>query len=184
MLPDAAPDAYLISGSPDCTPEELATALRDRLGPGVTVRVRDSDPDELGVFTVALLLMAALVLVVSVANLAAALLSGARERARVLGVLRTVGFTVRQTIAQSAAGGAVLGPLAGIVGLPVGVLAARALTNQVTTGIGAGPGLAESPSALVLAAVIPAAALASALAGGLVTRRLAGTPASELVRWE
>ena len=184
MLADTAPDAYLVSARPGGTPGELAAALRGRLGPDAVVRARESDPDELGSFTVALQLMAALVLVVSLANLAAALLSGARERARVLGVLRTIGLTVRQTLAQSATGGAVLGLLAGLVGLPAGLVAFHVLANRVTTGIGAGPGLVEWPSALVLTTTIPAATLAGGLAGILVTRRLAGTPASELCRWE
>ncbi|GFJ92107.1 ABC transporter permease [Phytohabitans rumicis] len=123
MLPGATPDAYLVVAQPGSTPEALAVALRDRLGPAVTVRARESDPDELGAFTNSLLAMAVLILVVSLANLAAALLSGARERSRVLGVLRTVGFTVRQTVAQSATGGAALGLVAGVVGLPAGLLA-------------------------------------------------------------
>ncbi|MDQ7902996.1 FtsX-like permease family protein [Phytohabitans sp. ZYX-F-186] len=183
MLPGATPDAFLVSGRGG-SPEALATALRDRLGPAATVRAREADPDELGVFTVALQVMAGLVLVVSLANLAAALLSGARERARVLGVLRTVGFTVRQTLAQSATGGAALGLAAGIVGLPVGLVVLRVLADQVTTGIGAGPGLSQYPSGLLLAATVPAAALAGALAGAAATRRLAGTSAATLVRWE
>lgn len=184
MLPGVPPDAYLVSGRPGSSPQELAAALRDRLGSGVTVRARESDPDELAAFTGALQLMAALLLVVSLANLAAALLSGARERARLLGVLRTVGFTVRQTLALSATGGAALGFAAAVVGLPVGLFALGALGDQAMISIGAGPGLTELPHIAVLALLIPAAVLAGALAGALATRRLAGTPASELVRWE
>ncbi|MFC0532570.1 ABC transporter permease [Phytohabitans kaempferiae] len=183
MLPGAVPDAFLVTGAA-ATPEALATALRERLGPTATVRARESDPDELGIFTVSLQVMAALVLAVSLANLAAALLSGARERARVLGVLRTVGFTVRQTLAQSATGGAALGLAAGVVGLPAGLVAFQVLADQVTTGIGAGPGLTQYPSWLLLALTVPAAAVVGALAGAVVTRRLAGTPAATLVRWE
>jgi putative ABC transport system permease protein len=184
MLAPAPPEAYLVSARTGTLPGTLATALRGRLGPDAAVHVRESSQDLLGVFTTAIELMAALILVVSLANLAAALLSGARERARILGVLRTVGFTVRQTLAQSAAGGAALGLVAGLVGLPVGVLAYYALADQTTSGIGAGPGFAERPSALLLVAAIPVAMLVSALAGVLVTRRLARTPAADLVRWE
>jgi putative ABC transport system permease protein len=183
MLPGATPEAFLVSARSG-SPEALATALSERLGPAATVRPIEADPDELALFTVAMLVMAGLVLVVSLANLAAALLSGARERARVLGVLRTVGFTVRQTLAQSAAGGAALGLAAGIVGLPVGLLAFQVLSDQMTTGIGAGPGLSRSPSWVLLVLTVPVAVLVGALAGAAVTRRLAGTPASTLVRWE
>jgi putative ABC transport system permease protein len=183
MLPDATPEAFLVSAGSGSA-EALATALRERLGPAATVRPIEADPDELALFTVAMLVMAGLVLVVSLANLAAALLSGARERARVLGVLRTVGFTVRQTLAQSATGGAALGFAAGIVGLPVGLLAFEVLSDQMTIGIGAGPGLSRYPSWVLLALTVPVAVLVGALAGAAVTRRLAGTPASALVRWE
>ena len=183
MLPGATPDAFLVSARSG-SPEALATALRGRLGPATTVRPIESDPDELALFTYSMFVMAGLVLVVSLANLAAALLSGARERARVLGVLRTVGFTVRQTLAQSASGGAALGFAAGVVGLPVGLVLFQVLSDQMTMGIGAGPGLARNPSWVLLALTVPVAALIGALAGAAVTRRLAGTPASALVRWE
>ncbi|AVT35734.1 ABC transporter permease [Plantactinospora sp. BB1] len=184
MLPGVAPDAYLVSAAPTGTPEALAAALRDRLGPGVTVHARSADPGDLGTFTVAMRLLALLVLLVSLANLAAALLTGARERARTLGVLRAVGFTVRQTLAQSATGGAALGLAAALVGLPVGLLVFRLLTDRVMVGIGAGPGLAELPSAGLLAAIVPATTLAGALAGVLATGRLARTGAADLVRYE
>lgn len=184
MLPGVAPDAYLVSAGPGGTPEALAATLRDRLGPDVTVHARESDPDDLGTFTVAMRLLAVLVLVVSLANLAATLLTGSRERSRTLGVLRTVGFTVRQTLAQSASGGAALGLAAGVVGLPIGLLLLHVLTNQVMISIGAGPGLTVQPSGAVLAAIVPATMLAGALAGILAARRLARTSASVLVRWE
>ncbi|MEQ4300117.1 FtsX-like permease family protein [Plantactinospora sp. B6F1] len=184
MLPGVAPEAYLVSAGPTASPETLAAALRDRLGPGVTVHARASDPDDLGTFTMAMRLLAALVLLVSLANLAAALLTVARERARTLGVLRAVGFTVRQTLAQSATGGAALGLAAALVGLPAGLLLLRLLTDRVLVGIGAGPGLAELPPAALLAGTVPAAALAGALAGVLAAGRLARTPAADLVRYE
>ncbi|GAA3775350.1 hypothetical protein GCM10022225_74050 [Plantactinospora mayteni] len=184
MLPGVPPDAYLVSAGPTGTPEALAAALRDRLGPGVTVQARKSDPDELGTFALAMRLLAVLVLMVSLANLAAALLTGAREHARTLGVLRAVGFTVRQTLAQSATGGAALGLAAALVGLPIGLLVSRLLTNQVLVGIGAGPGLAELPSAGLLAATVPATTLAGALVGALAAGRLARAGAADLVRYE
>ncbi|MBF9132331.1 ABC transporter permease, partial [Plantactinospora sp. S1510] len=184
MLPGVAPDAYLVSAGPGGTPGTLAAALRERLGPDVTVHAREADPDDLGTFTVAMRLLALLVLVVSLANLAATLLTGSRERSRTLGVLRTVGFTVRQTLAQSATGGAALGLAAGIVGLPIGLLLLHVLTNQVMIGIGAGPGLTVPPSGALLAATVPATVLTGALAGILAARRLSRTSASKLVRWE
>ncbi|GAB3977115.1 FtsX-like permease family protein [Plantactinospora veratri] len=184
MLPGVAPDAYLVSAAPTGTPEALAAALRDRLGPAVTVHARSTDPGDLGTFTVAMRLLALLVLLVSLANLAAALLTGARERARTLGVLRAVGFTVRQTLAQSATGGAALGLAAALVGLPFGLLVFRLLTDRVMVGIGAGPGLAELPSAGLLAAIVPATTLAGALAGLLAAGRLARAEAADLVRYE
>ncbi|MDW5322456.1 ABC transporter permease [Plantactinospora sp. KLBMP9567] len=184
MLPGVPPDAYLVSAGPTGTPQALAAALRDRLGPGITVHARTSDPDDLGTYTLAMRLLAALVLAVSLANLAAALLTGARERARTLGVLRAVGFTVRQTLAQSATGGAALGLAAALAGLPIGLLVFRLLTDQVLVGIGAGPGLAEPPSAMLLAATVPATALAGAFAGVLAAGRLARTRAADLVRYE
>jgi len=184
QLPGTPPDAFLVSGHPGGTPRALAAALRDRLGTSATVRARETDPDDLRAFTTAMRLMTALVLAVGLAHLGAAMLAGARERSRALGVLRAVGFTVRQSVIQSAAGGAALGLVAGLVGLPVGLLAHRVLADRVTVGLGVGPGLAETPPAALLGAIVPVSVLAGAVVGALTAGRLARRPASELVRGE
>ncbi|MEO3744883.1 ABC transporter permease [Plantactinospora sp. B5E13] len=184
QLPGVPPDAFLVSAQPEGTPGALAAVLRDRLGTDATVRIRASDPDELGTFTVAVRLMAGLLLAVGLAHLGTGLLSGARERSRALGVLRAVGFTVRQTVGQAAAGGAALGLLAASVGLPLGLVAHRLLADRATIGMGAGPGLAEAPPLFLLLGTVPGTVLAGAVAGALATRRLARRAASELVRWE
>lgn len=184
MLPGVAPDAYLVSARPGDSAPALAAALRDRLGAGAAVRVRTAGPEELDTVLASTRVMAGLVLLVSLANLVATLLAGAREHARALGVLRTVGFTVGQCVAQAAAGGAALGLAAGIVGLPLGLLALRLLADQATIGMGTGPGLVEAPAAALLLATVPVAVLVGAAAGAMTSRRLAAGPAAELVRWE
>nr|MDT0658423.1 FtsX-like permease family protein [Micromonospora sp. DSM 115978] len=183
-LPASTPTAYLVTARDGVSPEELTVALRDRLGPATNVSPRAGASVELSVFATALRLMAGLILLVSLINLGAVLLTGARERARTLGVLRTVGFTSWQTARQSAAGGAAIGLAAAAVGTPVGLLVYRALVDRTTESLGVGPGFARPPSAYLLGALVLAVLLVGALAGTVVSRRLTRSPIATLIRWE
>ena len=127
---------------------------------------------------------AALLAAVALANLLASTVASTRERARALGVLRTVGCTTGQLVRQSAAGAGLLGFAAGLIGVPVGWVVFRALSDGITAGVGIGPGLGVSPSPWFLVAVVPAVTAVAAAAGALASLGLSRRPAAELVRYE
>jgi len=164
--------------------DELAAAVATRAGERAFVLPSNVDDGGLGAITGTLYAFAALLAGVAAANLAATTVASTRERARALGVLRTVGCTTGQLVGQSAAGSALLGFAAGVVGVPVGWLVFRWLSDTITSGVGVGPGLAIAPPWWFLAAVVPAATLLSAGAGALASWGLSRRPAAELVRYE
>jgi putative ABC transport system permease protein len=163
-------------------PGELADALSARLGD--TASVEALEVEGLGPAQAAMIAMAALLAVVALANLLATTLAATRERARALGVLRTVGCSTAQLVGQSAIGTAVLGLLAGALAVPVGLAASRLLADGLMTGIGIGPGFASSPPPAVAIGVVIGSAALAACAGALAVVGLARRPAAELVRYE
>jgi putative ABC transport system permease protein len=183
VTPGIAPETYLVSGVPPVDRAALALSLRSALPTVANVQALDTGAG-LSTFMNALRLTALIVLAVVLANLVASLVTDARERARTLGVLRTVGFRTSQLVGQAAMGGAVLGLVAAIVGLPVGLWAFNTLSTVVTNSIGAGPGFSEMPSTGLLVLVVPATVIAGALAGIGATTSLATKPAAALVRYE
>ena len=162
--------------------EALADTLNAELGDDALAE--PLTVEDLGPARGAMVAMAVLLALVALVNLVATTLSGTRERARAIGVLRTVGCSTRQLVGQSAIGAGAIGLIAGLVGVPLGNWAYVALGDGLTTGIGIGPGFASEPSALLLAVVVPAGVLLAAGAGALATVGLARRPASTLVRYE
>jgi putative ABC transport system permease protein len=164
--------------------EDLAAAVTDRFGGEVASEPLSANDGGLGAINGALVGVAAILAVVAFANLVAVTLSATRERARSLGVLRTIGTTTGQLVGQSAAGAGAIGLVAGLIGVPVGTWVFRVLSDTITTGVGIGPGLTVTPSVAFLVAVVPACALVAAAAGGLAAAGLARRPAADLVRYE
>lgn len=162
--------------------DELAADLERRFdGTAVAMPL---EVDDLGPARAAMVAMAVLLAVIALANLLATTVSGTRERARAIGVLRTVGCSTGQLVGQSAVGVAVVGLLAGLVGLPLGWLVYETLVDGLTSGIGIGPGFASAPPLVAVVLLVPAMALLSAGAGALAALGLARRPASDLVRYE
>jgi putative ABC transport system permease protein len=184
--------AGLSSGSPTwhlraaagTTPEQLAAAVADRFGDDVIVETYGVNDGGLAAINGSLVAMAAILGLVAFANLLAMTLSTTRERARSLGVLRTIGTTTGQLVGQSAAGAGVIGLIAGFVGVPLGTWVFRTLSDSITSGVGVGPGLTVTPSRAFLVAVMLACTVVAAAAGGLAAAGLARRPAAELVRYE
>ncbi|HEY8058103.1 MAG TPA: FtsX-like permease family protein, partial [Acidimicrobiales bacterium] len=100
---------------------DLATALNDRLA-GTAV-AEPLSVDDLAPAKGAMVAMAVVLAAVALANLLATTLSATRERARALGILRTVGASTRQLVGQAAVGAAAVGVLAAIIGIPLGWIA-------------------------------------------------------------
>ncbi len=178
---DARP-TWRVVAADGVDPDQLADTLAVALGD--TASVDALEVDGLSPARAAMVAMAALLALVALANLVAMTLAATRERARALGVLRTVGCTSAQLVGQSATGGAVLGLAAAAVALPIGWLANRALADTLTAGIGIGPGFGSSPSVLVAVGVVLGSAVLAAGAAALATLGLAGRSAAELVRYE
>ena len=179
------PPVFRIAAAEGVERSELTAAVAERVGAGA--HVITEEPGDLGGVGAAkgtLVGFAGLLGAVALANLLATTVASTRERARALGVLRTIGCTTGQLVGQSAAGAGFLGLLAGLVGVPVGAVVYRVLSDSITAGVGIGPGLGGSPSGWFLVAVVPAVTLAAAGAGALASYGLSRRPAAELVRYE
>jgi putative ABC transport system permease protein len=187
LPPDARldPPMFNLVAADGVERDAVTAAVADRVGSGAHV-VTEDPGDLAGIAAVkgTLIGFAGLLAAVAAANLLATTVAATRERARALGVLRTVGCTTGQLVAQSAAGAGFLGFVAGIVGVPIGSVVFRALSDGITAGVGIGPGLGVSPSAWFLVAVVPSVTLLAAAAGGLASLGLSRRPAAELVRYE
>lgn len=175
---------FRITAADGVDPDALAAALSQRLGDGATVAPLDAGAGEVGGVVGTLVGFALLLAAVALANLLATTVAATRERARSLGVLRTIGCTTRQLVGQSAVGTGLLGLVAGLVGVPLGWWLFGVLGDAITSGVGVGPGLVVSPPAWILVAIVPAAALLAAGSGALAALGLARRPAAELVRYE
>jgi putative ABC transport system permease protein len=161
---------------------DLAATLNDRFG--ATASAEALSVDGLTPEKGAMVAMAVLLGAVALANLLATTLSATRERARAIGILRTVGASTGQLLAQAAVGAGAIGLLAAIVGIPLGWVGFTAMSDGLTTGVGIGPGFASDPSTVAVALVLPAVVLLAAGTGALASLGLARRPASDLVRYE
>jgi putative ABC transport system permease protein len=182
--PGVAPATYRLVATEGTSRSELAEEVRQRVGSGVRVETIDTSNEALDTFTLAIRLVALILIAMAATNLLTSLLTSTRESARRIGVEQALGFTPRQLVAQGAASGAVLGLVALVVGLPLGVWLFAMLADLVSEGIGVGPGWMPLPAASQLAVLALGAVAVSAGLGALAVLRLAHRPAAELVRWE
>jgi putative ABC transport system permease protein len=182
--PSTTPDVYRVTGTKGTSPAALAEEIEQRAGSGVRVEPIDTSSDDLDTFTVAIRLVALVLILMAGINLLTSLLTTTRESARRVGVEEAVGFTPRQLIGQGAVAGATLGLAAVAVGVPVGLLLFGWLSDLVSDGIGVGPDWMPMPTAGQLGLVAVLALAASGGLGALAVGRLARRPAAELVRWE
>ena len=178
------PPTWRVVAAPDVSRDELAGAIADRFAGGVEAIPLALNDGGIGGINSALIAVASILAFVAFSNLVAVTVTANRERARSLGMLRTIGCTTRQLVGQAAAGAGAIGLVAGAIGLPVGVLVYRLLSDAITSGVGIGPGVSSAPPVFVLVAVIPAAGLLAAAAGGVAAATLARQPAAALVRYE
>lgn len=183
-FPDAAPSVYLVVAVTGTDRKELANDLQVALGGAVTVRPLVVDSDDVDAFAIAFWLVAGLVLAVALANLAATVLLGVRERMRDLGILRAIGFTPSQLVASTAIGTLLLVVAAVIVGIPIGLWLNRALLAAVGKAVGAGPELRASPAVVPTVVVVAAIVAAAVAIGALACVQASRRPVSELVNYE
>jgi putative ABC transport system permease protein len=182
--PGVTPDVYRVTGTEDTSPVALAGEIQDRAGAGVRVETLDTSSDALDTFTIAIRVVALILILMAGTNLLNAMLTTTRESARQVGVEEALGFTPRQLVGQGAVAGAALGLAAVMAGVPIGLLLFGALSDLVSNGIGVGPGWMPMPAVGQLTYVALAAVTVSAALGAFTARRLAHRPPAELVRWE
>ena len=187
-LPTAAfdgPPTFRLVAADGVDREGLAAAVATRVGGGARVLAEDEgELGGVGAIKSALVGFTFLLAGVAVANLLTTTVASTRERARALGVLRTVGCTTGQLVAQGAAGAGALGLAAAVVGVPVGWFVFRRLSDAITAGVGIGPGMGVAPAWWFIVAVIVGATAVAAAAGALASLDLSRRPAAELVRYE
>jgi putative ABC transport system permease protein len=182
--PDATPSRVRVSAAPGWSADRLAVALRAALGADAEVSPLEVDDAALDPFRAAMGLIAALVAIVAGAQLLAMMVASSRERARQLGVLRTLGATGAQMSAGAAIAGAIIGTVAVVVGVPVGLGLFSVLADAVTSTIGLGPGFASAPPAGIVATIAVLAVAGGAGLGVLGVHQFVRRSTSELVRWE
>jgi putative ABC transport system permease protein len=175
---------YRIVAADGVDRDAVAAAVGSALGDGAAVVASDPGDDGVGAIVGTLVVFAQLLAGVAFSNLLATNVAATWERARAIGMLRTIGCTTRQLVTQSAVGSGVLGLLAGLVGVPLGVVVFDALGDLVGSGVGIGPGLTESPGPAFLVAVVVASTVTAAAVGALAALRLSRLPAAALVRYE
>ena len=128
--------------------------------------------------------MAVLLALVALVNLVATTLSGTRERARAIGVLRTVGLQHRPARRPVRGRGRGHRPARRPRRRCPSGWAYVALADGLTAGIGIGPGFASEPLGTRPRRRGPGRRALAAGAGALATVGLARRPASALVRYE
>jgi len=178
-----SPNVWLALAQPGLDRAELTSRLAAAVGPLADVREIELDTD-LAAFRFVMVAVAALVVLVAALHLAATWLTSGRERAREIGVLRTIGCTDAQLTAQHAVAGAAVAVAAFVIGLPVGFAVNRVLGDLVTTSIGAGPGLTGHPGLVAVLGTGLGAVVGSAGLAALVARRFIAQPTPVLVRYE
>lgn len=174
--------SYAVTAARGASVEGLGARLEASFGASAKVSLNQPDPSGVRPFELALLLLSGLVLLVAVTHVFATAVVSARERARALGVLRTVGLTDRQLLGEAVSGWALIGAVAVALAIPIGLLAEDAVGNLLTSRLGAGPGLTVHPSAAALAAAGIAVVVSAAAVGVLAARRTMGQSVADLVR--
>jgi len=182
--PDASPGEFYVRTRPGSDPKAVRAAIVRGPLAGMRVELAEDNLDDFNAFRAAFATITLLVLAVGLVNLVAVTALGVRERARDIGVLKTIGFTPRQVAASVAGGTGALALVAAVLGIPLGVLASRLMLNGVGRAAGVGPGTQVGPTAVGLLLVIPGAVAVGALVGVLAARRAAGAEVVEVLRAE
>jgi hypothetical protein len=182
LVPDAAPNLFLVQYAPGADPEAAFGSLRRDFGRVVLRPLANEEVENLSRVGGLPFVLAGLLALLGVGTIGHTLVSSIRHRRRDLAVLKTLGFVrgqVRATVAWQATGFAVLAVVAGI---PLGVAAGRwawILVNQGLHSL-AGP---VTPTLAVLA-VVPATVLVANLVAALPARAAAATRPAVVLRSE
>jgi putative ABC transport system permease protein len=181
---DGAP-TFRIVAAEGIDGDELQAAVAARVGGAARVLAEETgDLGGVGAIKGSLIGFTVLLAGVAAANLLATTVASTRERARALGILRTVGCTTGQLVGQAAVGAGALGLAAAVIGVPVGWVVYRVLSDTITAGVGIGPGMGVAPAWWFMLAVAVGATVLASAAGALASLGLSRRPAAELVRYE
>jgi ABC-type lipoprotein release transport system permease subunit len=182
LVPDAAPNLFLVEYAPGADPEAAFQSLRRDFGRIVLRPLDNEEVNNLVRVGGLPYVLAGLLALLGVGTIAHTLVSSIRHRRRDLAVLKTLGFVrgqVRATVAWQATGFAALAVVAGI---PLGVAAGRwawVLVNQGLHSL-AGP---VTPILAVLA-IVPATVVMANLVAALPARSAAATRPAVVLRSE
>lgn len=182
--PGADPGAYYVHLRTGADPGAVKAAVVAASGGRAVVGLSGEIPDEFDAFRLAFYVITALVLTIGLLNLVATTVLGMRERARDIGILKTVGFTPRQLALSVATGSGATALAAVAVGIPAGVVVGRLMLDAVGRGSGIGPGFAEQAAPLSVAVAGAVVVAAGAGLGALAARRAARAQVAEVLRAE
>lgn len=182
--PGAGAGAYFVHLAEGADSHQVRDALLASLGGRPTVEVAGEIPEAFDAFRAAFYVITLLVLTVGLVNLVATTVLGIRERARDIGILKTIGFTPRQVAAGVASAGGATAIAAVLLGVPAGVLVGQAMLDAVGRASGLGPGFGEGPGAGAVALSVAALVALSAGLGALAARRATRRSVVEVLRAE
>lgn len=175
------PQEYSIALSPGTDPDAYQRALRRTFGDAL-LPVSPAGADSAPVFDGLFLAFTLLLCVSAGLGVLNTVVLDTRERARDLGILKSVGMTPRQVVAMVVTSMAALGVLGGLVGIPLGVLSHhRVLTftgDLIETGMPARFVTVFHPLMLVLLCLAgPVIGVLGALLPATRAGRMATAPA-------
>ncbi len=164
---DGAAQSFLVEVDPGTNLDGYLDSLNARLAPlgGEAYSARDGSSSVLVTMNAVAALLAAMLLLVAGIGVLNTVVLETRERARDIGVFKSLGMTPRQAVLMVLASVSVTGLVAGAIGVPLGVL----LHHVVVPVMGSAAGSMLTPGQV---AVYGAPVIAGLLLGGLVIAAL------------
>ena len=183
--PGVVPDVYRIVIDEGATPEAVAAALSDRLGPDARTEVLDTGIEDLAPLMAVLWLIAIVLLVMAAVNSAVDAAdieprSVAPRRRAVGGRLHSPSDCSHKARCRVA----LLGIISSLLAVPLGFWVFRTLSDVVSISLGVGPAWLPAPSFTSVLVIVVATSMVTAGLGAAAVARNAFRPASDLVRGE
>lgn len=186
LVPNLQPETYEVMMRDDSGWDALLVDVQAATDFGVDFDLRErGTPGEITTIRGIMFGLSGVLLIIGVANMLTTMLLNVRERARDIGILKSVGMTPRQVVGSIASGTGLLTMLALIAGIPIGLIVYRIVFVAVGENMaGADPELYASPSWGGMAMIVPGAMIFAALCTILPARRAANVRVMEVLRYE
>jgi putative ABC transport system permease protein len=185
-FPDLEIDTYEVMMKSGADWDALIREVQAATNYGVDIDLSERGmPSEASTIRGILIGLSVLLLVIGIANMLNTTMLNVRERARDLGVLKSLGMTPKQVVQSVASGVTLLTMGATAVGIPVGLLVYKGLFTLIAEKMAdADPQLYTPPAWGGLALIVPGALLFALVASVLPARKAVTVPVTEVLRSE